>query len=331
MSIETHPTRPGWYYVKYYPEGRNKPPRRTPVESYAKALALDKAIKEAKGSPQQITTRPRLETIAEDYLLWVKQNQAERTHFNKCGRLRKFILPALGKYRVQDLSQRILDEYSQRLTRAMYRQDIVHLMALIRWMIKRQYAAPLDWQPELPTVISKIKPLPSAAEILATIAAVKRESARMLFTMSLYTGLRPGEVRQLRWENCRENTIILLKGKNKIPHAIPVPAPLQEWLEANRKKEGYIFTSSTGKNRPWDNLHGMLALAAKKTGTHLSPHMLRHASATLLLEATGDIYQVQQHLRHTRVTTTEVYLRHSAEKKRKSVDLLEKLLNKKTD
>ena len=47
----------------------------------------------------------------------------------------------------------------------------------------------------------------------------------------------------------------------------------------------------------------MLDAIAQKVGLKINPHLLRHASATLLYEATGDIYAVQHHLRHSKVVT----------------------------
>lgn len=328
MSIEKHPTRSGWYYVKHYPQGRSGKVERIPIEGYGPAQAVDNRLKAAKGTtPTTTATHPRLAAILDDYLLWVEQNQAAATYRHKRDRLPKFIIPALGHYRVQDLSQRILDQYGQQMTRPMYRADLIHIMALIRWMVKRQYAAPLTWKPELPTVVSKIKPLPDTAGILATIAAIPYESVRMLFTLQLYTGLRPNEIKRLTWENYQEDAFILAETKTKQPQLIPIPEHLQPWFNDHKKQQGWVFESIKKKGSCWSNLHGILAAAAKKTGQHLSPHMLRHASAIYLLEATGDIYQVASHLRHSRVTTSEIYLRRTATKKRAAVESIVDYVN----
>jgi site-specific recombinase XerC len=54
----------------------------------------------------------------------------------------------------------------------------------------------------------------------------------------------------------------------------------------------------------------------------LNPHLLRHASATLLYEATGDIYAVQHHLRHSKVATSQIYTRFSVKQKQKIMGTL---------
>jgi len=49
------------------------------------------------------------------------------------------------------------------------------------------------------------------------------------------------------------------------------------------------------------------------TDPAISPHSLRHSQATILLQDGFSIYDVQQHLGHSRTSTTEIYLRYAAE------------------
>jgi site-specific recombinase XerC len=50
----------------------------------------------------------------------------------------------------------------------------------------------------------------------------------------------------------------------------------------------------------------------------------------LLYEATGDIYAVQHHLRHSKVATSQIYTRFSVEQKQKSMGkLIEHMFNSK--
>ena len=223
---------------------------RKELEKLGQSVAqaeIDKAIKEAKGTPATTVTTPRMIDVVDDYLAWVQKNQAAMTYRNKSERLPGFIMPALGKYRVQDLNQRILDQYGETLTRAMYRYDIVHLMALIRWMVKRQYAVPLTWKPELPTIVSKIKPLPSPADIMETINAVASETCRQLFLLQIYTGLRPIEIKRLRWEDYRHDCFVVQHTKTHEPIVVPIPEHLQEWYTQHERESGWVFESSRRK------------------------------------------------------------------------------------
>lgn len=76
----------------------------------------------------------------------------------------------------------------------------------------------------------------------------------------------------------------------------------------------YIFVSScnTGKGKKGDALspdtfRTNLSKACMKANLKYTPHDLRHTLATDLLEATGDLLEVQRILGHSSVTTTEKY------------------------
>jgi integrase/recombinase XerD len=55
---------------------------------------------------------------------------------------------------------------------------------------------------------------------------------------------------------------------------------------------------------------------------HVSPHVLRHASAMLVLQATGDIRKVALWLGHADMQTTEVYLRTDPTEKLESLEAM---------
>lgn len=81
----------------------------------------------------------------------------------------------------------------------------------------------------------------------------------------------------------------------------------------------WLFPSSSirGKER-WHTtskaLSSSIDLAAKRSGImrRITPHTLRHASATALLERGENPRRIQEHLGHTHLETTEIYLHATA-------------------
>lgn len=326
VSIRPHATLPGWYTIDYRPNGVKGKREREHYESYDLAMAQKDAL-EGKPLRTEATTYPRLRDIVNEYLAWSERNQAAATYETKKCRLERHIIPVLGDRRVKDLTQRLLDSYGANMARGSYREDVIQIMALVKWMVKRHYCKPLDWKPELPAYNSGIKHLPSAPDILRFIAALPQEQHRVACTLMLYTGLRWNETRNLKWENYRNGEILLKVTKTKQPEILVVPEPCREWFETRKDGKGYIFSVDGGESHLC-NLQRPLAAAEKATGVHMTAHMFRHASATYLYELTGDIYAVQHHLRHSRVTTSQVYTRYSAARRRGSVEALVGMMDK---
>lgn len=324
MSIEKH-SRPGYFYCKWYPQGRKGKPERLVVEGYEKARELDASLKASKSIAPAVTF-PKLSDVVDTYLLWArgegqaKAKLAPTTYATRERRLERFIIPHFGKYRVADLNQTIFDEYEKTVAKWTYFIDLIAIKALVKWMVKRKFAKPLEWQPEAVTGNHAIKAVPHPADLFKAIDSVTKETHRMLFKMMLFSGLRWNEAKNLRWEDMDTNagTIRVKEIEDAAQDIIYIPEPLREWLTANRKESGLIW-EGRGKGKPLRSLNRVLLAAGKTVGIVLTSHVLRHASGTYLYEQTHDLYAVQKHLRHKEVTTSAIYARMSVSRRQSSV------------
>jgi integrase len=330
MSYRAHPTRSGWYYVENRLDGWKGKIDRRVIKGIDKAIALDNAIKanKLKPVPEQ---EPRFKDVVDQYLIWVKREQSDKTLHNKATRFERYIMPYFGELRIKDLTQALLDGYATLHTRMIYRVDMAHLMALIKWMQKRKLGPLLTFKPESVPVHPQVKTIPASDDILKVLELIPSEKGKIVFTLILFTGLRWSEATMLRWENVdlKSGMMRIAEVADAQTDVVPIPGMIMQWLKDNQQLSGWVFPGRK-KGTHITRLDRSLNKACDVVGIKLNPHLLRHASATLLYQATGDIYAVQHHLRHSKVATSQIYTRFSVDQKRKSMDrLIEQVFNKK--
>jgi integrase/recombinase XerD len=183
------------------------------------------------------------------------------------------------------------------------------------------------------------RPLPKIldeTEVTALIAAVGElapgaERARLLLLLELLygAGLRVSELVALPLAAVlRQAKVLVLRGKGgkerMVPLGEPVRAALADylahrafflakgrastWLFPSRGRSGHLT-----RQRLAQLLKG-LAPVAGIDPARLSPHVLRHAFATHLLDHGADLRSVQKMLGHADITTTQIYTHVSGER-----------------
>lgn len=146
----------------------------------------------------------------------------------------------------------------------------------------------------------------------------------------LYTGMRVGELRALKWKNIDFDTNMiqvyasysnqvysLTKGKNK--RIIPVDESLIELLKSYKKwcvkrrsgmlsEEDYVFISEqTGKIIASTHFYQVMKRITKATGIKVSPHTLRHTHSALLISQNQPLKAIAKRLGNTEQVLSEHY------------------------
>jgi integrase/recombinase XerD len=187
------------------------------------------------------------------------------------------------------------------------------------------------------------RPLPkvlSRAEADRLIDAAKKkggeDGGRMATLLEILygTGLRVSELVTLRLAAVeRDPTVLVVRGKgNKermVPLSDPARAAIAHWLSvrdgalAEGETSRYLFPSRgrTGHltRQRFAQLLKEAALEAGIDPARVSPHVLRHAFASHLLEGGADLRSVQLMLGHADIATTQIYTHVLDEKLRSLV------------
>lgn len=124
------------------------------------------------------------------------------------------------------------------------------------------------------------------------------------------------------------NHTIKIFGKGSRERIIQIENPdalkaLNEYyitFKADILNTGYFFINKLHKRLTEQSVRGILCKYAKisNSNIHITPHMIRHSVATLLLEEDVDIRYIQKILGHSSITTTQIYT-HVALAKQKEI------------
>jgi len=186
----------------------------------------------------------------------------------------------------------------------------------------------------LPKVLSRVEvdKLIEAAQAKGGVDGGRMET---LLEILYGSGLRVSELVALPVLAAeRDPTMLLVRGKGdkerQIPLSDPARVAIAKWLHIRAaglddgETSRYLFPSRgrTGHltRQRFAQLLKEMALAAGIDPARVSPHVLRHAFASHLLEAGADLRSVQLMLGHADIATTQIYTHVIPEKLRSLVE-----------
>lgn len=165
----------------------------------------------------------------------------------------------------------------------------------------------------------KPKVVPDRDQVLRLIDTAPDERLRAFVAVLAYTGCRISEALSIRWSDVSDERIVIRQGKGNKTRAVPVPATLATILKSWRKAqaqerlkavwwdESADWVLSTDVGTQWDphNARKRFKPIADEVLPGVTPHSLRHATATLLLEEGVPMKVVAELLGHSSTRTTE--------------------------
>ena len=188
------------------------------------------------------------------------------------------------------------------------------------------------------------RPLPKTlaqADVARLIAAAEQdpgaEGARLrcLIELLYATGLRISELVGLPFAAARPDArMLMVRGKGGKERLVPLGEPARvaladyrgqrsrflpegktsRWLFPSRSAPGHLTRRRVGQ------LLKELAVKAGLEPTRLSPHVLRHAFASHLVDRGADLRSVQELLGHADIATTQIYTHVETERLRRLVE-----------
>lgn len=145
------------------------------------------------------------------------------------------------------------------------------------------------------------------------------------------SGLRVSELVSLQIPRVNlEQGVVQVRGKGGRERLVPMGEPAMDWVRkylgrargelGARAASDWLFLTARGEPMTRQNFWHLIKRHARHAGVQvpLSPHSLRHAFATHLLEHGADLRVVQSLLGHADLSTTQIYT-HVARERLKAV------------
>ncbi|BBP44055.1 tyrosine recombinase XerD [Thiosulfativibrio zosterae] len=170
----------------------------------------------------------------------------------------------------------------------------------------------------IPKVISEsqIEALLNAPDVLSVLGLRDRAILELAYS----SGLRVSELVELPYEQINLSAgLVQVTGKGNKERIVPVGEEAIDWLQkylqtsrpslVKQKWVGTLFVSRIGRPMTRQTLWHRIKHLAAEAGIvmNLSPHSLRHAFATHLVNHGADLRTVQLLLGHADLSTTQIY------------------------
>jgi integrase/recombinase XerD len=147
------------------------------------------------------------------------------------------------------------------------------------------------------------------------------------------TGMRRAELANLQLDDIdhERRLVVIRQGKNRKDRVVPIGQRAIEWLEKYIKEvrveleqedRDTVYLSRNGNKFQVNNLSLLVRsyIKAAGIGKRGSCHILRHTTATLMLENGADLRAIQTLLGHANLNTTQIYTHVSIQHLRKVHD-----------
>ena len=180
--------------------------------------------------------------------------------------------------------------------------------------------------PKLGRVLPKYLSEKEVENLLDTVASYPGDDGlrlRAMLELAYAAGLRVSELVGLPLSGIQfDRALVTVKGKGGKERVVPLGKPalraVTNWLPARKtmlgeRKSIFLFPSlardkdASLTRQRFFQLLKQLALASGIDPKRLSPHVVRHAFATHLIEHGADLRSVQTMLGHADIATTQIY------------------------
>jgi integrase len=331
------------------PALRNTPGVKNFVRDKDKATArqmLNDRIKEAKAVRTSRVRTPENYTIEACVREWLdhpdESKIGPRTLVKYVGQTDTWIIPRIGSLTLSEVTPAILTKFFEDIAPGLGARSLADLHGILRRSVRRAQKQLIIDRNDVELVdLPKAGQEPrehgamTREDIEKLMAYARKTRHHALIAVSVYMGLRPGELMKLRWDHVDLEAGVLYvwrstsdgdKTKNRqSKRTLKIPKRALEALKswkteqaAERAKagpvwneHGLVFCYEDGRPYTIHNLRTRYYTVTKTAGVgKLSPYKGRHTFASVLFDSGMEITRIAPLMGHANSTVTETVYTH---------------------
>ncbi|MGC9132982.1 MAG: site-specific tyrosine recombinase/integron integrase [Nanopusillaceae archaeon] len=258
-----------------------------------------------------------MDEIIEEYKIWLEIQGKSKSTIKTYSLITKKFLEFLMNNGIYDISQKNLNSYLDKniifkflaeikVKRKLDPNSLRLYVRAISSFLKFLDNETLAKQIKAPKVDKRLPKFITLEEFQKLLNSADNYRDKLIIKFLFYTGVRVSELVRIR-----KNDIIFEEGFAKVygkggkERIVPVPNDLlneiKEYIEKNNLDT--LFPLSTRQ------VERIIKETAKKAGINkrVTPHVLRHSLATILLSKGVDIRYIQELLGHSSLAITQIY------------------------
>lgn len=329
------------YYQLVYEVDGNKTSISTKTTNYKEAqLFLFNFLKEKETELKAVSKQITLSQFKDEYVEYLKDSKS-KNYVRSVELSFKTLIQFIGNPFLNRIDLRTLDKFVTSLFAKTPRACAVYyrtLKAAFSKAVLWDYISENLFKKIKSPKVSKIFPVfISETELKLILKKTNEDFLRDLFFTAFYTGMRLGELVNMKWSwiDLNENQITVQSSdafitKNKKGRVIPINTNLKSLFLNRRpriiniKNADFVFFRIQGArlNENYVSKKFKEYVRAAKLDEKIHFHTLRHSFASLLVQHGVSLYVVKELLGHEALSTTQIYSHLQQQNLRDAVNLL---------
>ena len=325
--------RENWF-IDYYVNGRRKRERIGTSKKVAETVLKKRKVQIAEGKFLNIdrAERVKFKDFAPIYLeTQAKPNK--RSWKTTDEKYLKNLVPYFGEKYLHEITSEMLERYKAHRKETVSVASVNRELALVKCMFNKA----ITWGYANGNPVRGVKLFKEnnwrtrflEREEIGRLLSCSPPMLRAILTVALNTGMRKGEIQNLKWRDVdfERSYIVVLYTKNGEKRFIPMNEAVKKALISVRKnpESAYIFAGKDGE--PF-NFRKSFETALRKSGIKdFRFHDCRHTFASHLVMSGIDLNTVRELLGHKEPTMTLRYSHLSPDHKSRAVEILNRRMD----